>query len=88
MKKLATSTYTGVGAFRLEDVLSKIPSLRELRVDVEVAALSYQIQWGFSHKLRSLHLTGPHWSQMASDALQGLEGVETTNKRVHFLKSN
>ncbi|OQR79696.1 chaoptin-like [Tropilaelaps mercedesae] len=84
MKKLATSTYTGVGAFRLEDVLWKIPYLQELRVHIEVAALSYQIQWGFGHKLHSLHLTGLHWNQMASDALQGLEGLKATNKKASF----
>ncbi|XP_022654592.1 chaoptin-like isoform X2 [Varroa destructor] len=81
LRKLATSTYTGVGAFRLEAVLSKMPSLHELHVFVEVNALSYQIQWGFGHKLRVLKLRGPLWEQMASDALQGLEGLELTNKK-------
>lgn len=61
-----------------------MPCLHELHVFVEVNALSYQIQWGFGHKLRVLKLRGPLWEQMASDALQGLEGLELTNKKVTF----
>ncbi|XP_028967663.1 chaoptin [Galendromus occidentalis] len=81
LTSLSTWTYTGKQAFRLEALLSRLPALRELEVEVEVRTLSDQIQWGFGHKLRRLHLRGKNWTIMAGDALSGLGGVENTNKK-------
>lgn len=84
LRSLSTWTYTGTGAFRLEALLSKCPALRNVDVEIEVQSLSDQIQWGFGHKLRRIHLRGTNWTALAADALLGLEGVEEVNKKVSF----
>lgn len=72
LRSVRTNTYSSARAFRLQEMLFQAKVLQMLAVHVDEAALSYQIQWAFSKKIRELSVSGSDLRSVAVDAFEGL----------------
>ncbi|KAH6942829.1 hypothetical protein HPB50_010776 [Hyalomma asiaticum] len=72
LRSVRTNTYSSARAFRLQEMLFQAKALQMLAVHVDEAALSYQIQWAFSKKIRELSVSGSDLRSVAADAFEGL----------------
>ncbi|KAK8759815.1 hypothetical protein V5799_028918 [Amblyomma americanum] len=74
LSSLRTTSYGSVRSFRLQELVSKLHSLRRVLVEVEEPVLSHQLQWAFGAKLTELTVTGRQLRIVFPDALLGLHG--------------
>ncbi|KAH9365487.1 hypothetical protein HPB48_019921 [Haemaphysalis longicornis] len=74
LTSLRATSYGSVRSFRLQELVSRLHSLRRVLVEVEEPVLSHQLQWAFGAKLTELTVTGRQLRVVFPDALLGLHG--------------
>ncbi|XP_064478512.1 chaoptin-like [Ornithodoros turicata] len=72
LRTVKANTYSEVRAFRLQELLSRSKSLRNIVIEILEATLSYQIQWSFTEKIQHIHIYGSKLNHLTADTLTGL----------------